>query len=109
MTKIIFCSDAIHKHRVEEDYHAELKAVDELGIPYGLFDFDRAVDDGDWDGAVKNVEGADMLRAAIYRGWMLTVEQYAKLHTALLFKGVKYMVRLPGRETLKKCVANDWS
>jgi hypothetical protein len=33
MSEILFCSDAIHKHKVEEDYHVELKAVGVLVCP----------------------------------------------------------------------------
>jgi len=89
MNEILFCSDAIHKYMVEEDYHEELKAVDELGIIYGLFDFDMAVDDGKYSSAVKNINKSDETRTAIYRGWMLSIEQYQMLYDTLLCKGVK--------------------
>lgn len=88
MTEVLFCSEAMQK-TVDEAYHDELKAVDELGIPYSVFNFDLAVDEGDYEKSIKYIEESEYNRTMIYRGWMLDIEQYAKLHTALLFKGVE--------------------
>lgn len=83
--KILFCSDSIFKHQVDEDYHEELKAVDELSIPYLFFDFDKLVDDGNAEEAIKNIE-RDKYESVIYRGWMLTPELYRKLFYSLMTK-----------------------
>jgi hypothetical protein len=75
---------------VEEDYHDELKAVDKLGIPYGLLDFDMAVDNNNYSKAIENIQETDKLKTAVYRGWMFSIEQYTKFHTKLLLeKGIE--------------------
>ena len=87
--EILFCSDAIYKHQVEEAYHEELKAVEELGITYSTFNFDKLVDDGDVEKAIKNVPATKDIRTGIYRGWMLSPENYEILWEALIRKGLQ--------------------
>jgi len=94
MAEILFCSDVIHKHMVEEDYHAELKAVDELNIPYSLFDLDE-FEEGTSLVSIKNIKRSDEIRQVIYRGWMLNARSYAALYNLLLSKKNVALINTP--------------
>jgi hypothetical protein len=72
-------SDPLSPRRPDEHFAAEVTAAYELDVPIGYIDHD-VLTDGDPVAAVRRVPaGAD----AVYRGWMVTSEQYAALEAAL--------------------------
>ena len=82
--EVLFCSDVLYAHHVEEAYHEELKVIDCLKIPYSMFDFDMLVDEGLVDKACKYIPKTDNVRLGIYRGWMLSPSMYGQLYHYLL-------------------------
>ncbi len=84
---VIFCCDPITPSRVDEAFEREATAARSVGLAYALIDYERLVA-GDADDAVRRV-AASADGVAVYRGWMLTVVQYAALFAALRQRGVQ--------------------
>ena len=79
---VLFCCDYFTHTKPDSEYAQEYETAIECGLPTCLFDFDGFVHDG-----VVRIRPSAPARTLIYRGWMLTVEQYAKLSAALSDKG----------------------
>jgi hypothetical protein len=69
-------------------YAAEAAVCDRLGISWTLIDHDALVR-GDADRAVRRVPVQPRLVAGVYRGWMVTVEQYTLFYQTLEARGVR--------------------
>ena len=91
ISEVLFCLDQMvdNKVQIDPDFWPESAAVHDLRLPYSLFDFDLAVEEGNFQGAIACVEPSEKLRTAILRSWMFSVEEYEKLYNALFSKGVK--------------------
>ena len=85
---VLFCRDPLQPRRPDDVYAAEAAVADRLGIAHTLIDHD-AIISGDLSSAVRRVPTADRLTTGVYRGWMITPEQYRLLHQALDAKGVR--------------------
>lgn len=81
--KLIFCSDPFSPTDPDEVYAAEVQAASAVGLDHALISFEALVDEGRPAAAVRRVAPASTLEPAIYRGWMLTPEQYQQLYSAL--------------------------
>src|SRR5262245_10515770 len=81
--KIVFCSEPFAPARIDSVYQAEAQAAIRAGFQIELINFEALVDDQNAEGAVKHVVYADKPQLAIYRGWMLKPEDYARFYTAL--------------------------
>ena len=84
---VIFCCSPGKPDRLDEDWSREAEAARNAGFATALIDHDAVVA-GKLTRAVARIPQADRTATAIYRGWMLTVEQYGRLFEALLAKGV---------------------
>jgi len=65
---------------VEDNFAAQREAAREAGFSTFLLDQEH-LDQGNFARAARGVE--EGIGASIYRGWMITVDQYARLHAAL--------------------------
>jgi hypothetical protein len=83
---ILFCCDPVTPARVDPAFERELAAVRAVGAHHSLVSFEALVA-GNAAAAVAAVRRDEGV--AIYRGWMLTIEQYASLHAALGERGVR--------------------
>jgi len=92
------CADPLDGRRVDPLYADEAAAISRLGLGYDLLDVDALVNDGDAERAVRRVRAAADAREAreaseadeaVYRGWMLRLEQYDQLWRALIRRGVR--------------------
>jgi len=81
--RLLFCTDPLHPRRVDDAYQAEYEAARSAGADVSLLDFEALVCENDPESAVVQVPAADIETLAVYRGWMLTVDQYARLFSAL--------------------------
>src|SRR5690349_5679236 len=81
--KIVFCSEPFAPAKVDSVYEAEAEAAVRAGFEVELINFETLVDDQNAEGAVRRVASADSPQLAIYRGWMLKPEDYARLYKAL--------------------------
>ncbi len=87
----LFCSDPFNKNEPDIDYVEEYNAAKKLGFESKLFNFDDFV----FDGSLK-IKSADKPTAVIYRGWMMTVEQYADFHRKMIHLNY-YLVNSPAQ------------
>ncbi len=85
---VLFCSDPRDRHRPDGQYAGETAVADRLGIPWAAVDHD-AVERDDTDRAVRNLLVQPQLVGGLYRGWMMTVEQYGHFYRALEARGVR--------------------
>jgi hypothetical protein len=84
----LFCSDPRDRRRPDGQYAGEAAAADRLGIPWAAVDHD-AVERGDLPRAVRHVPEQRQPVVGLYRGWMMTAEQYADFYRALEDRGVR--------------------
>ena len=78
-------ADVLRPRRPDEHFAEEAEAAREAGIEVAVIDHDAVVRGRPDGAAIARVpEGAD----AVYRGWMLSSEQYAALTRALAGRGV---------------------
>lgn len=87
--RIIFCSDPLNPREVDGAYLEEAEAAVSNDLSYELVNFEALVYEGNAEKAARRIGSADESVAAIYRGWMLTTEQYERLYGALLEKNVR--------------------
>jgi hypothetical protein len=85
---ILFCLDPLDRRRPDDMYAVEAAAAERLGIPWTLIDHDALVQ-GETVRAVRRVSSQDSLTPAVYRGWMLTADQYGLFYEALAARGVQ--------------------
>ena len=78
-------ADPLRATRPDEHWAPEHAAARELGLDVALLDHDAA-ERGDAAAAVRRVPAA---ADVVYRGWMLTVDQYAGLAAALAARGAR--------------------
>lgn len=94
---ILFCSNPLSVREVDIDYQEEYIAAISCGLfEVGLIDFDALVNEKDAEKAVRRVLTDESEKTAIYRGWMMTPEQYKELYGALLNKNIK-LINTPGQ------------
>lgn len=86
--RILFCSNPINNREVDYDYELEYKAANEIGIRTDLINFEELVQSNPTK-AISRVVEAETEEVAIYRGWMLSIENYQSLYTELLKKNIK--------------------
>jgi hypothetical protein len=87
---ILYCCDPLNPRKPDPDYAAEAAAAHHHGLPHALISYEALVRENRPDHAVQRVhEAVDAAPlTAIYRGWMLTPEQYSRLWTALEVHGI---------------------
>lgn len=83
--QIIFCANPIDRSKPDSLYESEAEAAARLNFTTSLINFEALVDEDDPAKAVRNVRrpaetAGCATENAIYRGWMLTPEQYKKLY-----------------------------
>jgi hypothetical protein len=86
---ILFCADDVDRRRPDEAYSVEVAAVERLGQPYFLVNFDALVNETDAAKAVRRIPDQSGPCVAIYRGWMLKPTLYGRLYEALAAKGLR--------------------
>lgn len=89
MIHFLFPSDDFNPKVVDPDYADELDAITKLGIGHSLFSFED-FKSGTFKAVPNNLTG----KIVVYRGWMMTPEQYASLDAALVTNGA-YLLTTP--------------
>lgn len=84
----LFCANPLSPRRVDEAYQAEYDAARSAASEVSLLNFEALVYENDAEGAVARVPAANSPARGVYRGWMLTTEQYAQLYNALQERGI---------------------
>jgi ATP-grasp domain, R2K clade family 3 len=91
---VLFCHDPLMPSQADDAYAAEVAVVERLGIPYTLIDHDAIVK-GLSEQAIRRVPSRDPITTGVYRGWMMTPEQYTSLYHGLNTRGVR-LINDPG-------------
>ena len=95
--RFLYPADMLYLADVDLDYITERDVAARHGIEWSLLDVESAMR-GEAEKAVKKVAPADnpvaCFTTCIYRGWMLSHENYTKLYHALLHKGLM-LINLP--------------
>jgi hypothetical protein len=78
----LFPADVLRPRRVDDHFAPEAEAARELGVPYALVDHDALTSGAAARAVTKVPEGE-----AVYRGWMLTSDEYAAFEAALATRG----------------------
>lgn len=87
--RLIYCCDPLEPKRPEPDFEAEVAVCESLGCGRSLIDFEALTMENDFEKAIGRVKPADETTPAVYRGWMVTAEQYQELYRALGMKGLR--------------------
>lgn len=85
--RIIYCDSVLDKKVIEPDYEEEKKAAIKVGFNFSLISFEELVD-GNIDKALRLIKKNENKETCIYRGWMLTSNQYDELYKGLLEKNM---------------------
>jgi hypothetical protein len=85
---VLFPLDPLNRGRPDDLYAGEAAVLDRLGIGWTLIDHDALVQ-GDAGRAVRRVPPRSPAAAGVYRGWMMTADQYVLFHDALAERGVR--------------------
>jgi hypothetical protein len=91
---VLYCLDPLERHRPDDACAAEAAVAERLGIPWAVIDHDAVVQ-GQAERAVRRVPAQDALTTAVYRGWMMTADQYRLFDEALAARGVR-LINDPG-------------
>ncbi len=89
--KLVYCSDPLNPRQPDDAYRAEAEAAERLGVPFSLVDHDALTHDGDPARAVRRVPQQSEPGLGLYRGWMLTPDQYRLMYGALDARGVRLL------------------
>lgn len=79
MLRVLFPSDPLNPSKIDPEFESEYAAVRMLGGKTSLFDFDL-FKKGDVSEAFKRTQFQASPEMWIYRGWMMTPEQYEEFH-----------------------------
>ncbi|MBA4192621.1 MAG: hypothetical protein C0467_32030 [Planctomycetaceae bacterium] len=85
---VLFCSNSRDRLRPDSNYADEANVADRVGISWAVVDHD-AIERGQTDRAVRHVPEQPQPVTGVYRGWMMTVEQYTDFYRALEARGVR--------------------
>lgn len=93
--RLLYPSDPLDRTRPDEPFVAEVEAASALGLGISLFSFE------DFEtGKFRPRPPLEAGEETVYRGWMLTPEGYADLHTAIVSRGA---IPLTGVEPYRLC------
>lgn len=86
---ILFCESPLAPKQVDEDFKDQFVSAKQNHFETLLFNFEDLVSADRASAATKRIKPKDTLVDVIYRGWMLTPDQYLILYNDLLSKNYK--------------------
>lgn len=84
---VVFSSHPLDPKRVDPSFEAEFSAAREAGLAVHLLDT-AALDERAFERAVRRIAPIEPAVEAVFRGWMLSAEEYGGLHRSLAARGV---------------------
>ena len=90
----IFPGEPYQARQVDSAFTDEATAAASAGFSCASLDFEALLSEANATRAVRSIPAQDALTTAIYRGWMLTPDQYHSLYEALLLKNLR-LVNMP--------------
>ncbi len=86
---ILFRESPFQINKVDEDFEDQFISAKENGFETLLFNFEDLTSADRFSVATKQIKPNEVLASVIYRGWMLTPNQYSMLYNDLLSKNFK--------------------
>ena len=86
--RIIYCDSVFDNKIIEPDYEEEKKSAVEAGFDFSLISFEDLTN-GNISTALRFVKEPEKKELGIYRGWMLTPNEYRNLFDGLLKKNIE--------------------
>nr|WP_321231327.1 ATP-grasp domain-containing protein [uncultured Psychroserpens sp.] len=86
--RIIYCDSVFDNKVIEPDYEEEKKSAVNVGFDFSLISFEELTD-GNITTALRFIKQSESKEFGIYRGWMLTPNQYRNLYEGLLKKNIE--------------------
>ena len=86
--RILYCDSVFDNKLVDSDYKEEKNAAIDAGFDFSLISFEELKNEN-VSTALRSVEEFTHKQLGIYRGWMLTPNQYKSLYDGLLKKNVE--------------------
>ncbi len=86
--RIIYCDSVFDNKIIEPDYEKEKKSAINAGFTFSLISFEELTD-GNITTALRLIKQSENKEFGIYRGWMLTPNQYKDLFDGLLKKNIE--------------------
>ncbi len=86
--RIIYCDSVIDTRKIEPDYQIEKESAIKEGFRFSIISFEELIQ-GNIIKALQNIEESKKEEKGIYRGWMLTPDQYGELYDGLLKKNIR--------------------
>lgn len=86
---ILFCESAIYPNKVDEDFEDQFMAAKQNGFETLLYNMEDLINADKYSLATSKIKPSNNLVNVIYRGWMLTPQQYSTLYNDLLLKNYK--------------------
>ena len=86
--KVLFCCDDYDSRRVDQHFEQEYLAALKVGLEIGLINF-HAIRRREEDEAFRRLVTSFDGEQAIYRGWMLTPEEYGFVYSSLSQRNLK--------------------
>jgi hypothetical protein len=87
----IYASDSNEPREPDSEFEAEAAICDSLGCRRSLIDFDALTSGSPIEQVVRRVKKIEGSQPAVYRGWMMTPEQYGALYRALESRGLRLL------------------
>lgn len=91
MPTVLFAADPLAPTQPDPAFAAEAAAATRAGFAVALLDYEQLVQERNVARALRRVPQQDARSLCLYRGWMLPVERYAALATALTERGYKLL------------------
>ena len=85
---VIYCDSVIDNKAVEPDYLDELNIAKSAGFKTSLISFEELTE-GNISKALRLVPTLETMEKGIYRGWMLTPDDYQNLYNGLIQKNIQ--------------------
>lgn len=86
--KIIYCCNPINNRVVDFDFENEYESASKNGFEIELINFEALINNN-VNKAIKTIYQSESPEPAIFRGWMLTPEQYELLYDGLKDKNIQ--------------------
>lgn len=86
---LLFCSSPFNDKEADPDFEEEFITANNLGFKTLLFDYEHLIIPNHSHLITKRINADDSLKLLIYRGWMLSQQQYELLYNQLLNKNYK--------------------
>ncbi len=86
--RLIYCDSVFDPKAIDPDYEAEKQAAVQAGFNFSLISYEELTD-GNLSKALRLVKPLESKTSGLYRGWMLTPNQYQQLYEGLLARNIE--------------------